>query len=259
MTRSEIIHRILENFHHNWLTSEDDFLMLAMTGSRGYGTHLPTSDYDVVGIVKPTIDMILGTDTWESAANVSKDLDYKLYTPRKYLSILAKGSVNNVETLFLDTMIRHPSMDILWGRRHSFLTTSTLNSIFGYTESTLRRYKDASASDHGSKRRAMIEAVGYDCSAAAHCLRWLWMGLDLAQDSTVLATKMHTGRALMLQAVKHGDVGVDEVDRYIHRYRTQLREQEEAIRPTLTAKINMRITANSCLVHIHKDILRGYA
>lgn len=231
----------------------ENLLMLALSGSHAYGTATPESDYDLVGIVAPSEDYIIGTKKWTPLAEVTPELDVRFYTPAEFMSMLMKGSVNNLEVLFYPTMVLDDRLLPWWAARDKFISGATVNSIRGYTQSTLKRFRDPNAGDHGSKRREFIKQYGYDCSAAAHCFRWLWMGMDLYKRPDMLTIQLSAMRASVLQNVKTGVIPADTVESMIRDLDSYFDEHADELRATLGKVPNY--LPNRLLINLHRQLL----
>ena len=234
---------------------EEDSLMLALSGSRAYGTYTDASDYDLIGIVRPTEDYITGIMQWESVAVDPVGINIKVYSPAKFIHMLCQGSVNNVEILFLPTLRLNPILQDLWDHRWDFITKATVNSILGYTQSTLRRFRDASNSQHGNKRKRLIDTYGYDCSAAAHCFRWIWMGMYLVHTRE-LVVEMPLDKIAYLRKVKTGGFSADEVEQHIRELETEFLAHSEKLKESL-GPLDRRIP-NYILKNINRQLLWPY-
>lgn len=79
-------------------------------GSHLYGTNTASSDLDIKGIYLPAkkdiclqrIQPVLATKRAKSPGekNTSEDVDYELYSPGKYLALLAEGQTVALDMLF---------------------------------------------------------------------------------------------------------------------------------------------------------------
>ncbi len=89
-------------------------------GSHLYGTATPASDLDIKGVYTPTARDILLQEVRPAISlqkpkaygekNTSQDVDYELYSPRKFLDLLAAGQMIALEMLFApaDAMMTPP-------------------------------------------------------------------------------------------------------------------------------------------------------
>lgn len=102
----------------NRLTDQKEFalsnvLMKMKFGSHLYGTNIPTSDVDYVGIFAPHLDTVLGFSTClecdcssvvkrDDGKNAPESVDFKLYEVRQFLKLLSQGNPNIVEMIFVN-------------------------------------------------------------------------------------------------------------------------------------------------------------
>ena len=121
--------------------AEKTLISKCISGSRAYGLHTETSDYDFRGIF--TVD-----PTWywrsssppEQVGDVTQD--YVIYSLNRFLKLAADGNPNVLEILFMPKEhIRHDS-DI-WQQvvdiRQAFVSKRLLNSFAGYAVSQIKR------------------------------------------------------------------------------------------------------------------------
>lgn len=231
----------------------DQLMMLSLAGSRGYRLHTDDSDYDFFAVVMPPMSAIIGVEPWESYTYTGKSdiFDLKVYSPRKYMEMCMKGSIISLEPLFMPTVHCHQWMHPWVQQAEKFVTKSTISSILGYTTSMLRRFTDRDAALQGEKRRRLIDTYGYDCSAAAHCLRWLWMGWELLfTDSRKLDPTMgNSPMRDVVMRIKRGEMSVEDVTTLIEDYFHPLEESGDELRARL-GHLDVR-SANQILTTIH--------
>jgi len=228
-------------------------LMLALSGSRAYGTNTLTSDYDLVGIVAPPEEYIIGGKTFQPVSVVTDTMDLKMYSPEQFMQMVTKGSVNNLESLFLPTIVLDQVLAPWWRARKAFITRSTVASIKGYTDSFLRRFGDLEAGDQGSKRRELVTTYGYDTKAAVHAYRWLYMGLNLYQDPSQLTVHMEFDQRAFLKRVKAGQIPPEQVLADINELLATFIAGEAQLKDTL-GKVPDDLPS-SLLVDIHRKLL----
>lgn len=127
-------------------------IFLHISGSRLYGTDLPTSDTDYRGIfVPPLEDLILKKDIeqWTSSTgdkqskNSAGDVDISFWSIHKFIKLLQVGDTNAFDTLFAfgthAELLREPLMDKLYESRELFFPES-LRSFFGYALGQVKKY-----------------------------------------------------------------------------------------------------------------------
>lgn len=138
-----------------------DFLFVS--GSNLYGcarppnpeTGYPGSDEDLRGFVIPPLPYLLGIysfEQWEPA-----DCDTKVYSLKKFMSLLANGCPQTIESLFVPaSMVKHMSYhaSVLFSNKHLFLSKTIYKRLVGYSYSEFRK--------------AMCEKIEYEKLPLAH-------------------------------------------------------------------------------------------
>lgn len=118
-----------------------DIIFKALSGSRSYGTNLPTSDYDYKGIYKNSFDELLSFG-YKEQINTSKDETY--YEVRRFLELLSSANPNILELLFTDQkniLVTSKEYELLRKYRKVFLTKKCLNSFGGYAVAQIKKAK----------------------------------------------------------------------------------------------------------------------
>lgn len=127
-------------------------IFLHVSGSRLYGTELPTSDTDYRGIFVPSLeDLVLkkDIDSWSfstgntQSKNSSSDVDVSLWSIHKFIKLLQVGDTNSFDSLFAykthAELLREPLMDKLYEQRELYYPES-LRSFFGYALGQVKKY-----------------------------------------------------------------------------------------------------------------------
>ena len=81
----------------------DNLIFLAQTGSHLYGTNVPESDFDYVGVTYAPTSYWLGGDKFEVKAK-DKDqdqIDYSIYDFRKFVHLASKSNPNILEIVWI--------------------------------------------------------------------------------------------------------------------------------------------------------------
>ena len=87
-------------------------------------------------------------------------------------------------------------------------------SLAGYAKSQLHRMKPGEYRGYmGARRKKMVDEFGYDVKNAAHCVRLLLMGIELAKDSTMFAYRPDPERATIM-SIKQGNWSLPQVMAY---------------------------------------------
>ena len=126
----------------------DNCIALFVTGSQLYGTNTPASDFDYEGVFIETPEYILGNKSCDEVSfstgddvsrNTSEDIDCKLYSLRKYISLAQQNNPNKVEWFFVpdDKFIfkEDKYWDHLVSNRDIFLSLKLKHSFSGYAQS----------------------------------------------------------------------------------------------------------------------------
>ena len=126
----------------------NNILLLGYGGSYSYGTNVPTSDVDIRGITRNTVDCILGTGSFEQKD--SGETDTVIYSLKKAMSLMASGNPNVIEMLGLrkqDYFLLDDLGKEIVANSDMFLSKRIVNSFGGYATAQLRRLQNALAHD----------------------------------------------------------------------------------------------------------------
>lgn len=142
----------------------DRTILLAVAGSRAYGTHRPESDVDVKGVCVPHKISYLGinhnfeqadspdnmqvylhllTDE-EKEVSAREKLEGSVYEIRKFITLAADANPNILDALFCDE--RHlrkvtPEGRMLIDNRHLFISARAKHTFSGYAAAQFKRIK----------------------------------------------------------------------------------------------------------------------
>ncbi|MES2730633.1 MAG: nucleotidyltransferase domain-containing protein [Bacteroidota bacterium] len=109
-----------------------------ISGSRSYGTDLPTSDTDLKGVyVLPEADFY-GLNYVEQVNNASNDEVY--YELRRFIELLYRNNPNLLEMLAVPAdclLYRHPAMDLISTR--TFLSKLCQGTFAGYAMAQIKK------------------------------------------------------------------------------------------------------------------------
>lgn len=247
-----MVDRVVALIDKPWVTKER-ILQLSIVGSRAYGIHKPNSDWDVMAVVAPPPSIIIGLETWKPKQQITPAMDLRVHLPHEYLRLLGKGSPNHLETLFLPTLVRHPSLFGVAAARSAFISKETLDAITGNLRSVLYHFGKTDRAEIGSKRRLQVSAYGYDVSSTANALRWAWMGRALADDPDNLYVVLNDEDRDYLYRWKSGKVSKETAWKVL----TEIQQELALLYPTLVEVLgrNDSELANDLLVQLHRRIL----
>lgn len=165
---------------------EDRLLHVFAGGSHLHGAQLPgKADLDVCGIFIETPLMALGLDREEhfvtstsddGSKNTPDDVDYQLYTLRKWATLAAKGNPTVLGYLFAESTIPGVWKDMILPNKHLFLASSHAKGFLGMGQNQLKRMQGLKGSGKHGQRD---DAKGYDTKAAMHMIRVMSECLEL--------------------------------------------------------------------------------
>jgi predicted nucleotidyltransferase len=132
-------------------------LLLVLTGSRGYGTNIESSDWDYRGIAVPPLDTYIGLNprfeqvvdtekktTWKHYPEgmLEPDADMQVTELGKFCRLAMECNPSVIEILFSDKIIyQHPLAEKLIENRDLFLSRLAKPRFCGYALSQLSRIK----------------------------------------------------------------------------------------------------------------------
>ena len=126
----------------------DKIILLALTGSHGYGTANENSDIDLRGITLPSKRDLLGFSDFEQIAEPNTDTT--IYSLNRMVQLLCKCNPNTIELLGLKPdyyfILEKEGQELLDNRR-MFLSKRAIYSFGDYAKSQLRRLQNAIARD----------------------------------------------------------------------------------------------------------------
>lgn len=121
----------------------DNTILRVVSGSRAYGTQLPTSDYDERGIFIDIPERV-----WLPFAKLEQiqlpEDDIVLYELSKYVTLLSEQNPNIMEIIWTepeDVLYANNAGKFLIENREKFLSKEVASSYSGYAMSQLRRIK----------------------------------------------------------------------------------------------------------------------
>ncbi len=210
------------NWPYDWRPAT---LLMTRVGSHSHGTYVPPEDplsiddTDIMWIVQPPRRLVYGLQEWQHwtpVAGTYGDLDVVAYSVRKLARLLLKGNPNAMGLLWISKahiLVEHAEWEKWRQHRTDFLSERVYDSFVNYAADQLRRLTHPNHMGRlGRERKEQFEQFGYSPKNAAHCLRLLRMGLELAETGEMNVDR--TGiDAEEIIAVKHGEWPLDKIQR----------------------------------------------
>jgi|SRR5579859_5709489 len=139
--KNQIISKIIQQGPHlSWL--KDKTVFITLHGSRAYGTHTETSDFDYKGICLCPKEFYLGQRIFEQAELKDPNPDTVIYELRKFAGLAGSANPNIIETLYTDPSDHIYIDDIgqeLLDNRDLFLSKRLRHSFSGYAFAQLKK------------------------------------------------------------------------------------------------------------------------
>ena len=127
-------------------------ILLGLTGSRSYGLHTPSSDYDYRGILVQDLREYVGFSSFEQKDKgfdteislfpfLSKDT--VIYDVKKYLKLAQKSNPNILELLYLPEYLHlTEAAKVLIKYRECFISRQVKSSYLGYAYGQIKRVEN---------------------------------------------------------------------------------------------------------------------
>ena len=115
-------------------------LFETVSGSRAYGTSLPTSDTDIRGVFIMPEDQVLGKGYVEQVSDNKNDIIY--YEVGRFLDLLNTNNPNILELLNAPEdciQYKHPLFDKILEHKDKFITKMCRNSFGGYAVQQIKK------------------------------------------------------------------------------------------------------------------------
>lgn len=193
--------------------------MMALSGSRGYGTHREKSDWDFRGIyVADTVELTLLTTVPEHIT-ITPDLagdagapDVAIYELGRFCRLAADGNPNIIELLFVDTLTSSRDWQDVAQIRSSFLSQAAVKKYGGYARAQLKKLANSTGetgstdSEDGIRRRRKF---------CMHTARLVLNGTQLATTGHVDVCLTENDKATVLAAA---DLGASSSQAFIEKW-----------------------------------------
>lgn len=131
------------SYENDCRVAEENTILRVVSGSRAYGTQLPTSDYDERGVFIDVPERIWLPFAKLEQVQLPKD-DVVLYELSKYVTLLSEQNPNIMEIIWTepeDVLYANDAGRFLIENRAKFLSKDVASSYSGYAMSQLRRIK----------------------------------------------------------------------------------------------------------------------
>ncbi len=122
----------------------------AISGSRAYGTELPTSDTDIRGVFVQPTDQILRGDWIPQISDKTNDVTF--YEIGKFIELLQKGNPNILELLNVtEDCVVYQHADFIkwfWMDKNKYLTQKLRHTFSGYGYAQIKKAKGLNKKIH---------------------------------------------------------------------------------------------------------------
>lgn len=166
-----------------YLISDSNIILKAFSGSRLYGTDLPESDIDYVGIFIPPKELVFGLNTVDqfhlNELIEGKKIDYTCYSLIKFIKLAINNNPNIISLLYTPEshIVSTTSYgELLLLNRELFLSKKAYITFKGYAKSQINKL---TKKQRIGSRKEIVEKFGYDTKDAMHLLRLLYECLDI--------------------------------------------------------------------------------
>lgn len=183
---------------HSW-SLRDKCHASFLAGSVGFGLNNASSDRDLVYVVIPPSENVVGLDTFDSWHHQTPELDLRVYSLRKFVSMLVKANPNILDLTFLNAKFRS---NTAFGRflldRSKIVSQQAVRTLLNACSSI------GPSNPEGKTRKDLAKEFGYDTKAACHSFRWLLLAREILKEGEN-ATSTTTGNTQeMLLDIKSG-------------------------------------------------------
>jgi predicted nucleotidyltransferase len=196
-------------------------MLMGIRGSHAHGTYIPPEhplgidDVDVFVVTAQPCDYYLGLRSYGGGnkkwghhfEKTSSDLDVVVYDIRKFGSLLMKGNPNVQNWLWSPEdcyIYKSPSTQGLFAYREAFISQRVLHSTAGYAKAQIYKMTHFERRGYmGRKRKELVAKYGFDQKNAAHCIRLLHVGINLAQGKGI-TVRLEGEQAEEVKEIKRG-------------------------------------------------------
>lgn len=219
------LNKIYEHLESKWpyeWAIKDHAHAVFICGSFGWGTNNDESDLDVMIVVIPPAEYVLGLNVFDAWHHQDEMIDARVYSLKKFVTHLTKCNPNAVELLFLGDHRHHHTVftNFLFKGRDKFLVKQTVNTLL---QAATGR---SPLNPEGKARKDLVEKYGYDVKSAAHSLRWLILAKDLLNEDTPSST-LSKNKIVLLNRVARGEYSMDDYATYFNSLSASIKQDLE--------------------------------
>lgn len=173
MTQQEV-EELLTSSEYNFLKNNknlgDNIILLALGGSRAYGTNLPTSDIDVRGIAMNTSKQLFGLES-DFEQVVETNTDTTIYSLNKMIKLLISCNPNTIEILGCrpeDYLYLTPQGMYILDNKVNFLSKRAIDTFGGYATAQYNRLEHALLGNgHNNEKKLEMLMHSLQCALNA--------------------------------------------------------------------------------------------
>lgn len=189
-------------------------LCLGVKGSTSYGLSNSDSDTDVMGIILPPVEYILGTKKFEqyTFSDVDNKVEGIVYSFQKFFKLLLNQNPNILELLWLNEYVYADALFLkLLNDRTHFLSTKIKHTYAGYAHEQLSRLdKLNKKTNQNAKRKNDVEKYGYSTKNAMHLIRLLKVAIYALKKGTIYVL-LPDDDIKMLMKIRNGEITYDRL------------------------------------------------
>lgn len=213
MTRADQLLSAIQQTQFPYL---DSLIHAFVGGSELHGAKVKdTDDLDIYGVYLEPPELILGLEkseffVWSTAGNERRngpdDIDFCLYSLRKWAGLASKGNPTALHFLFAKNYAPNP---IPWGtvlnNRQIFLSRQAASQFRGFADAQVRRLQGIGT---GKKRQRheLVGAHGYDIKAAMHVIRLLNEGVELMRSGLITLPRPEKDLLVTIRTGNYGSL-----------------------------------------------------
>jgi hypothetical protein len=203
--------------------AHDGLILRVLVGSGVHGTAVDgQDDIDEMGVCVEPPETVVGLDQFkhytfrtqpEGMPSGAGDLDFVVYSLRRYLGLVAAGNPTTLLPLFVPDRhigyINHAGRELRESDQH--LLSKRAGARFkGYLNSQRRGLTGEKTGAHNAGRMHIVEKYGYDAKYAAHAVRLGVQGIELmltGQISLPITSEWLT----TIRGIRQGEMPFEDV------------------------------------------------